>query len=112
MTARSFQRDAVARAPGLDARVELDSRGLHGDAVFETADQIEIVIAAIQPVGRIESERQPHLGAVVHHIGAWWQDADHFAWPSVDLHRLSNERLPAECRLPQLVRQDRDRRWQ
>src|SRR4030095_16060024 len=75
MAAGTFEWNVVPCAPGLDERVELHLCRLLRDAVLQTADQIEIVIASVQSVGRIEPERQPYLGAVVHHVGAGWHDA-------------------------------------
>jgi hypothetical protein len=83
---------------------------LHADAVLQTADQIEIVIAAVQSVGRVECERQPHLGTVVHNVGRRRHDAEHFAAASVELDGLTDDWPSAERPLPQLVREDDDGR--
>ena len=101
---------ADALAPVLDERVQLGLRRLRRHAVLQPADQIQEVVAAILTVGRIQSERQPDLRAVVHEIGARRQDADDFArrplisivWPTIG--------SPAERALPELVRQHDDRR--
>src|SRR6185369_17496738 len=108
MAAGTLEWNIVPRAPGLEERIQLDLRRLHADAVLQATNQIEIVIAAVQPVGWIEPERQPYLGAVVRDVGAGWHDAEDFASSPVDLHCLSDQRLPAKCRLPQLVREDDD----
>ena len=52
----------------------------------------------------------PDLRAVVHHVHARRHDADDFARQAVDLDRLADDVLAAERGLPQLVREDHDRR--
>ena len=59
---------------------------------------------------RMDADRQPDFRAAVHEIDAGRHDADDLVGPAIDVHGLSDERLSAEGGLPQLVREDRDRR--
>ena len=97
-------------APVPNQRVELGVRGLRRDAVAQPADEIQEVAAAVLPIRRIQPERHPDLGAVVHHIRARRHHADDFAGHVVDEHRLPDHRASAKRGLPQLVREDRDAR--
>ena len=81
-----------------------------GDAVLQPSDEIQEVVAAVLTIGRVQPERQPDLGAVVHDVGARRHDADDFAAPAVDFDRLPDDRPPAKRGLPQLVRENRDAR--
>jgi hypothetical protein len=103
-------RGADPLAPVPDECGQLGLRRRLGDAVLQPPDQVEDVIAAILAIGGIQAERQPDLGAVVHHIQARRHDAEHFEPAAVDLDRLSHDGLATEGRLPQLVREDRDPR--
>ena len=64
---------------------QLRLRRLRRDAVLQAPDEIEVVVAAILTIRRIQPERQPDLGAVVHHVGAGRHDADDLAAPAIDL---------------------------
>ena len=99
--------DANALAPVPNERVELGLRRLGRDSVFQSANHIEEVAATVLTIGRIEAERHPDFGAVVHDIGARRHDADDFTAQAIDLDGLSNHRSSAKCALPQLVRQNR-----
>jgi len=95
---RSRTTDPLAPIP--DECGQLGLRRRLGDAVLQPPDQVEDVIAAILAIGRIQAERQPDLGVVVHHIHARRHDAEHFEPAAVDLDRLSHDGLRQ--------RQDRD----
>ena len=61
--------------------------------------------------GGSELERQPQLDALVHEIESGRHDADHLMADAVDLDRLADQVLTrTEGRVPQLVRQDDERR--
>ena len=112
---RQRRKDVILLAgtlsPVLNQRGELGLRGLRRDAVLQSPDEIQKVVAAILAIGGIETDRHPDLGAVVHHVGARRHDADHFASQPVDLHHLSDDvALAAKGGLPEFVREDADRR--
>ncbi len=93
-------------SPVTEQRRELRLRLLRRDVVFQPADQIEKVTAPVGADAGIESEREPHLGPVVHHVGARRHDADHLARQAVHLDGLTDHVAAAEGGLPELVRQD------
>ena len=68
------------------------------------------VAGAILPIRPIQPERQPDLGAVIHHISPGLHDADHFPTHPIDLDCRSNDRPASKCALPQLVRKNRNGR--
>src|SRR5262245_12474186 len=102
-------RRAGTLAPVLDECVEFCLRRLRGDAVFQSPNDMEYVEAAVLTNGRREPERQPDCRVVVHDIDAGWHDPKDFVKPTVDIHCLSDERLTSKDRLPQLVRNNRER---
>ncbi len=102
--------DAGALAPLRQQRLQLGVGGRRRDARLQPADQVQVVTAAVLAVARIEAERQPDLDVVVHDVELRRHHADHFAAHAVEVHGLANHRPAAERRLPQLVRQDDQRR--
>ena len=46
----------------------------------------------------------------VHEVDAGRHDADDIVGPAIDVHGPSDDRLSAKCALPQLVRENRERR--
>src|SRR5262249_6385568 len=104
-----MSRRAGTLAPVLDECVEFRLRRLTRDAVFQSSDDMENVEAAILTNSRRESERQPDCRVVVHDIDAGWHDRKDFVRPTVDIHGLSKDWLSAKDRLPQLVRNNRER---
>jgi hypothetical protein len=83
---------------------------LRRDAVLQSADHAEDVSTAMPGGGRVQPQRQPDLRPDIHDIGARRHDADHFAAPAVHFHHSPDDWLPSERGLPQLVRENRDRR--
>ena len=69
------------------------------------------MIATILPIARIQSQRHPDLGPVVHDVCAAGQDADDFARQPIDFDRLPDDVFSsAERGLPELVGEDGERR--
>ena len=103
-------RDADALAPVLEERGELGFGRLRCDAVLQPPDHLQDVVLPQPANHRVHADRQPDLRVVVHDVEAGRHDADDVVRPAVDLHGLPDDRLPAKRRLPQFVREDRDRR--
>ena len=99
-----LQADTLSPVP--QQRRELRLRLLRRDTVLQPADQIEEVTAPVGADAGVETERKPHLGPVVHHVGARRHDADHLARQAVHLDGLADHVAAAEGGLPELVRQD------
>src|SRR5213592_732308 len=70
---------------------------------------MEDVEASVLTNSRREPEGQPDCRAVVHDIDAGWHDAKALVGTALDIHGLSNEWLSSKDRLPQLVRENRER---
>src|SRR5215510_5390682 len=102
-------RRAGTLAPVLEECVEFRLRRLTRDAVFQSPNDMEDVEAAVLTHRRRETERQPECRVVVHDIDAGWHDPEDFMRPTVDIHGLADEWLSSEDRLPQLVRNNRER---
>src|SRR4029434_1139980 len=75
----------------------------------QSRHNMEEVEPAVLTNSRRESERQPDCCVVVHDIDAGWHDPKDFVRPTVDIHGLSDEWLSSKDRLPQLVRNNRER---
>ena len=78
--------------------------------VLQPADDIEHVTGSDLTNHGMHPERQPDLGAAVHEINAGWHDADDVVRPAIDVHSRSQDRPSCERALPQLIRQNRERR--
>src|SRR5687768_15961230 len=107
----------MARRPGtltpvVEKYVQSGLRGQRRDAVLQATNDVEDVEAAVLMHGRRESEGQPDGRAVVHDVDAGRHDADDFVWPSLDGYGLSNEVVPSQDGLPQVVRKNRERERQ
>src|SRR4029078_8312430 len=110
VTSRSRSRgDAGALSPVRNQRVQLGLGSRLRDAVFQTADEIEIVDATILAIAWIQSERKPDLSPRVHQIRSRRENADHLAGPAFDIDGRPDPRAPAERALPELVREHDDR---
>ena len=105
-------RETGTLAPVLDQAVQFCLCRLRRDAVGQAANQIEEVVAAALAIVFSQPEGQPDLGAVIHDVRAGRHDADDFALPVIHIHRMPDDRLSSKRGLPQLVREDHDRRRQ
>jgi hypothetical protein len=98
--------------PVLDECVQLCLRRLQRDALLQTPNALEDVEAAVLTNSGREPEGQPDRGVIVHDIDAGWHDANDFVRTTLHLHGLSNDCLFVKNGLPQLGREDRERRCQ
>ena len=80
------------------------------NAVLETSDDAEDMTVADLANHRVDADRQPDFWAAVDEIDAGRHDADDVVGPAINVDRATDHRVSSECALPQLVREDRDRR--
>src|SRR5258705_5335860 len=85
----SVRPEPRALPPVVHERVQLCLCRIRRDAVLEAADERKDVVAAEIPSGGIQSDRQPDLCVVVHHVRSRRQDADDLAVATIDVNRLS-----------------------
>jgi hypothetical protein len=81
---------AETLAPVVKQLVQFRPCRLRRDAVFQPRDDMQGVGAAVPSRIRVDPERQPDFGAVVHDVGAGRHDSDDFVGPALDFHRLSD----------------------
>src|SRR5262249_11867135 len=65
--------------------------------------------AKLSEIRRIENERSPELDALVVNVESARHDADDGSRPDIDRDLLTDDRAPAECRLPEVARDHDDR---
>src|SRR5262245_3535884 len=102
--------DACSRTPVFDECAQLRLCRLEGDVLFQSPNDVQNMSLALLNQTWMQPERQPNLRVVIHDISPWRHNANDFVWTPLDFYFLSNQRPSAECRLPQFVRENGDRR--
>src|SRR5262245_42426503 len=90
-------------APVFEECAQLRLCHLSGDAVFQSRNDVENVSPALPGRIRVEPERQPNLGVVIHNVGPGCHNANDFVGAALDFHPPSNEPSSSKYCSPQFL---------